>query len=155
MPNDEKPSRKHPASGVLHLPHQPTIVFDTVCTRDRIPWLANDDVHELLREVWQEATGWLVGRYVIMPDHIHYFAAATESAIEFKNWVRYWKSQYTKRHQVAEHRWLTDDWDTRMRGARQYEEKWEYIQANPVRHKLVSRPEDWPYRGEIHELRWD
>lgn len=27
--------------------------------------------------------------------------------------------------------------------------------AEPVRLGLVEKPEDWPYQGEIHELRWD
>lgn len=50
-----------------------------------------------------------------MPDHIHYFAGFTGSPVEFANWVRYWKSQFTKRHKASDHRWQTDDWDIRMR----------------------------------------
>ena len=152
--NDQRPQRKHPAHGIFFREGQPTIIFDTVCTKNRLPWLADEQVHRLLREVWQEASAWLLGRYVIMPDHIHFFAAATESAIPYDNWVRYWKSQFTKRHKVPEHGWLTDHWDVRMRHEPQYEEKWLYVQQNPVRHDLVAVPEDWPYRGEIHELRW-
>ena len=68
-PNSDLPQRKHPAHGVLYVDRQPTIVFDTVCTKDRKPWLANQDVHNLLREVWADASAWLVGRYVVMPDH--------------------------------------------------------------------------------------
>jgi putative transposase len=154
-PNSDLPQRKHPAHGVLYVDCQPTIIFDTVCTKDRKPWLANQDVHSLLRDVWTDASAWLVGRYVIMPDHIHLFAAATSTEIEFKNWVKYWKSQFTKRHKVADHRWQTDDWDTRMRTAQQYEEKWEYVRFNPVRHKLTQRPEDWPFWGILNELRWE
>ena len=135
------PQRKHPARGVLIVEGQPTIVFDTVCTKNRMRWLASDSVHALLREVWSEATGWLVGRYVIMPDHIHYFAAATEPFIEYKNWVKYWKSQFSKRHKVQGHRWLADDWDTRMRSERQYEEKWLYvqIQSGPASSRRAAR----------------
>jgi putative transposase len=151
---DRVPRRKHPAHGVLFIDGQPTIVFDTVCTKGRIAWLANDLVHQLLRQVWQEATAWLMGRYVIMPDHIHFFAAATELPIPYDNWVTYWKSQFTKRYKVARHQWLTDHWDVRMRNASQDEEKWLYVLQNPVRHGLVARPEEWPYRGEIHELPW-
>jgi len=129
--------------------------FDTICTKDRTPWLATAEVHLLLRKVWAEAEAWLVGRYIIMPDHIHMFAAATCEEIEFKNWVKYWKSQFTKQHKVASHRWQTDDWDTRMRTGEQYEEKWEYVRFNAVRHELVSRPEEWPYQGILNELRWE
>ena len=147
--------RKHPAHGVLYVAGKPTIVFDTVCTKDRKPWLANDDVHRLLCEVWVDASMWLVGRYIIMPDHIHLFAAMTAHEIEFRNWVRYWKSNFTRRLKVADFRWQTADWDTRMRTPEQYEEKWDYVRFNAVRHKLVERPEDWPYQGVLNDIRWD
>ena len=51
------------------------IIFVTVCTKDRKRILARPDVHHLLQEVWAEAREWLVGRYVLMPDHIHLFCA--------------------------------------------------------------------------------
>jgi putative transposase len=146
--------RKHPAHGVLFVDGQPTIIFDTVCTKDRKPWLATEQVHQLLREIWQGATAWLVGRYVIMPDHIHFFAAATESEIPYENWVKYWKSQFSKRHKNPEHRWLTDHWDVRIRSEAKYEEKWDYAWQNPVRAGLVTKPEDWHFQGVIHELPW-
>ena len=147
-------TRKHPAHGVLFVDGQPTIIFDTICSKGRARWLANDAVHQLLRDVWQEADAWWLGRYVIMPDHIHFFAAATESAISYDNWVKYWKSQFTKRHKAPEHRWLTDHWDVRVRNETAYEEKWDYVLQNPVRAGLVTKPDDWPWQGVIHELPW-
>ena len=50
--------------------------------------------------------------------------------------------------------WQTDCWDTQLRHVRNYEEKWEYVQANPVRKGLVSEPAAWPYQGCLQELRW-
>ena len=96
-----------------------------------------------------------MGRYMIMPDHIHFFATPGKSDIEYHNWVKYWKSQFSKRHGNKQHRWQTDDWDVRMRTAEQYEEKWEYVRHNAVRHEHVTSPEDWPYQGEIHRIRWE
>ena len=69
------PQRKRPASGVFLSRGKTTIVHVSVCTRRRRRWLATPEVHDLLTHVWREATAWLVGRYVIMPDHIHLFAA--------------------------------------------------------------------------------
>jgi putative transposase len=152
---NDPPKRKHPVHGIVFVDGQPTIVFDTVCTKDRSRWLANDDVHRLLREVWQEAQAWWLGRNVIMPDHIHFFAAATESAIPYENWVRYWKSQFTKRHNVPGNRWLPHHWDTRIRNAAAYAEKWDYVSQNPERGGLVTKSMNWPYQGIIHELPWD
>jgi len=48
----EEPGRKHPARGVLIPSQQPTIVFLTVCTKDRLRWLAQQNVHEALRKIW-------------------------------------------------------------------------------------------------------
>ena len=152
---EKQPQRKHPAHGILVIDGQPTIIFDTVCTKDRKPWLACESVHQTLREVWQEVKAWRMGRYMVLPDHLHFFAAATESTSAYDRWVTYWKSQFSKRHGDPEHLWQTDHWDTRIRNAERYEEKYEYVRSNPVRLELVEKPEDWPYQGEIHELRWD
>jgi len=72
---DKRLGRRHPAEGVLIFRDQPTIVFVTVCSRKRRPHLANDSVHNALRESWRAATAWLVGFYLIMPDHVHLFCA--------------------------------------------------------------------------------
>jgi REP element-mobilizing transposase RayT len=90
-----------------------------------------------------------------MPDHIHLFAAPGPQPVPFENWVRYWKSQFTKFHGVKEHRWQTDHWDSRLRSWESYENKWLYVHENPVRHHLVINANDWPYQGELNDLRWD
>jgi len=50
--------------------------------------------------------------------------------------------------------WQRSGFHHRLRDARQYEEKWTYLRENPLRKQLVTRPEDWPYQGTIHPLRW-
>ncbi len=152
--NNKLPYRKHPTHGIRFIDGQPTVIYDTVCAKDRQPWLTDGEVHDLLCEVWREANAWLMGRYVIMPDHVHFFAWATNIEIDYENWITYWKSQFSKKHNHRDHRWQTDHWDRRMRSANAYEEKWEYIRRNPVRHNLVDDPDEWPYQGEIHQLRW-
>src|SRR5262249_47426053 len=111
----ELPVRRRPAHGVLLVEGQPTIVFLTCCTKDRRPWLAVPEVQDALFHVWTEATAWLVGRYVLMPDHLHLFAGLAEEAVPFDNWVRYWKPQFTRRHGQPAHRWQSGHWDTRLR----------------------------------------
>ena len=151
---DSLPDRAHPTHGVLAKPDQPTIICVTVCTKDRKRWLANGTVHDQLVSVWQDATAWSVGRYVVMPDHVHLFAGENGD-IPLDNWVRYWKSQFSKQHKVSGHRWQTDHWDRRMRSAAEYEDAWNYTFWNPARAGLVESPEQWPYAGVIHDLRWD
>jgi len=148
------PQRKSPAHGVFIDKSKPTIVMINVCTKDRDRWLATDIHHALLRKVWKKATAWLVGRYVILPDHIHLFAAPGDMDLPLENWMKYWKSFFSRENQRPECRWQAGHWDTRMRTREIYEERWEYVRNNPVRHGLVKQPEDWPYSGELNDLDW-
>lgn len=129
------------------------------CVPDRLherrdPWLAAPSVHETLCCVWQRADAWLVGRYVLMPDHLHLFAGQADPNLDLDRWVRYWKSLFTRERQNPEHRWQSDHWDTRLRNRQSYEEKWNYVRLNPVRQGLVANPDDWPFQGELNHLRW-
>jgi len=73
------------------------IIFLTVCTRHRKALLANDEAAQLMVESWQTANFWRVGRYVIMPDHIHLFCAPnTFPPQPLKKWIEYWRNQVTR-----------------------------------------------------------
>ena len=75
----ESDGRKHPTHQSAYERHNtPVIVFLTVCTKDRKAIIANDSAHHLLRAAWQTQPSWLVGRYVILPDHLHLFCAPAE-----------------------------------------------------------------------------
>ncbi len=148
------PQRRRPHHNVIITTNHPVIVFITVCTKNREPWLANREVHETLVSVWREATAWLVGRYVLMPDHVHLFAAPGELDFPLGNWVGYWKAQFSRRHGNPKHRWQTGYWDTQLRRGESYDAKWEYVRWNPVRHGLVNHPDEWEFQGEIFVLEW-
>jgi putative transposase len=67
----------------------------------------------------------------------------------FDAWVRFWKSQFTRRASNKEWRWQSHHWDTRLRRNENYSEKWEYVRQNPVRAELVVDADQWPYQGEL------
>ncbi|MGI8481703.1 MAG: REP-associated tyrosine transposase [Chthoniobacterales bacterium] len=150
--------RKHP----VHLPVRgrldiPTIVFVTVCTKNRKPLLANADSHNLILDSWSAADSWLVGRYVLMPDHAHLFCApATPESPALATWLRFWKSHATRHwpNQAEVPIWQRHFWDRELRQRESYAQKWDYVRQNPVRAGLISCEDDWPYQGEMHELRW-
>jgi REP-associated tyrosine transposase len=148
------PNRHRPASGVFLYPNQPTIVLLNVCTHQRNPWLAQRVVHEALKQVWGEALAWLVGRYVLMPDHLHLFCAPGRQPVPLDRWVSYWKRLFSSQADNPTWRWQVRHWDTRLRSSESYEQKWQYVLQNPVRKGLVARVDDWPYQGELNELRW-
>lgn len=150
------PSRKYPAhQPVVEIPGRSTIVFLTVCTKNRHPILSNELAHDLLRKVWEEADKWLVGRYVIMPDHVHLFCAPN-SDFSVRSWADYWKTQVARRWPTRHGGELLqrDGWDTQMRSGQMYSEKWDYMLDNPVRAGLCPTPEEWQFQGELNRLEW-
>ena len=50
--------------------------------------------------------------------------------------------------------WQDGFFDHLLRSGESYSEKWNYVRMNPVRARLVERPEDWPFAGEIEALWW-
>jgi putative transposase len=114
-------------------------------------------MHDLLVASWERADAWRVGRYVVLPDHVHLFASPNGfDAVPVRQWVSYWKSVVT-RHLPEEPSgsiWQRDLWDRQLRSGDSYAVKWEYVRSNPVRHELIEKAEDWPYQGELHQLPW-
>ena len=84
-------NRRRPAEGVFVCRGQSTIVFVTACSRKRKPVLDNPIFHAALIDSWREASSWLVGFYLIMPDHVHLFCAPSDESHEIETWVTFWK----------------------------------------------------------------
>ncbi len=149
-----EPSRKTPAHGVHDQPNQLTVVLVTINTEKRQPWLAADEPHALLRSIWAEARAWLVGYYMLMPEHTHFFATRGEMDCSLENWISYWEREFKLAHGKAHWRFQSNHWDTRMRNGKHYEERYQYVRNNPVRRNLVEKPEDWPYQGVLFDWVW-
>ncbi len=152
------PERKAP----IHLPPrypldgQP-LVYLTVCTDQRKPILCRLAVHDLMVDTWQKADHWLVGRYVIMPDHVHLFCSPAQWYIHsLAKWVQYWKAMISRQWPWPKEQpiWQRSFWDTQLRKEEQYLEKWKYVQLNPVRKEFTTDPKNWLFQGELHEFRW-
>jgi adenosylcobyric acid synthase len=166
-PSKKPANRKHP----IHLPpvdrfKTSTIIFLTVCTKNRQPLLHNDRMHELLQQAWEQADGWRVGKYLIMPDHIHLFCSPARQDFSLQAWVKYWKSLVSRAVKgfgancgpggtgPSMPVFQRDFWDTQVRRGKEYGEKWDYIRANPVRAELTDHPDRWEFQGELNVLFW-
>jgi putative transposase len=145
--------RRHPAKGVFIFRGQATIVFVTVCSRCRKSDLANAVVHDGLLRAWNKADRWVIGAYMIMPDHIHFFCSPLDETMEIEKWMTFWKRQLKRVLGENAPQFQIDGFHHRLRGEESYTEKWEYVRANPVRAGLVEKAEDWPYQGVLNELR--
>jgi hypothetical protein len=141
--------RKRPAKGIVEDERLPTLIFLNVCTNQRKPWLADPNVHATLVEIWQSATHWEVGPYVLMPDHLHLFAWPGYGSGTFDQWVQYWKSMFTRKTRDRRMRWQSGCFHHRVRSWEGAEAKRQYMIMNPVRAGLVGSPEEWPFQGEV------
>jgi putative transposase len=150
--------RKYPAHITpIERHNEPIILFVTVCSKDRKRILASIDVAQTIVSAWTGAKSWSVGRYVIMPDHIHLFCAPNVFPAEpLQQWIRYWKNVASRNWPRPDDQpiWQRDFWDTQLRRHENYDEKWEYVVENPARAGLVDKSEDWPFHGELNFLPW-
>jgi putative transposase len=151
---NELPQRQNPSSGVHIQLGESNIVLLTINTDKREPWLANETAHRLLHQTWSEAKAWLVGDYLLMPDHLHAFCAPQDLQFTIEAWIAYWKRQFSLKHGRTEWKFQPCGWHHRLRDGENYSEKWLYVQENPVRKGLVQRIEEWPFKGRVFDLIW-
>jgi putative transposase len=150
----EFPQRRNPSPSVHIELGRSNFVLLTVTTEQRAPWLANETTHQLLHQAWMEAKAWLVGDYLLMPDHLHCFCAPHDLHFTIEMWISYWKRQFARKHKRTEWKFQSLGWHHRMRDGENYSEKWLYVQENPVRKGLCQRIEDWPFKGKVFDLMW-
>ena len=112
----------------------------------RLPEIAEIILETLF--VYRDRAAYLLHEFVVMPDHLHLMltpgpATSLEKAIQLikggsSNRVHKARNQKMEIWQVGFHDWTIrdyNDWQTKV----------EYIHENPVRAKLVEKPQDWPY----------
>lgn len=152
-----KPARRHPVHlSPLEAHNRPIVVYVTACTAKRRKILASASAYSAIVGAWSGASAWLVGRYVIMPDHIHFFCAPNDfDSPSLERWMRFWKSEATRNTgKPSGTVWQRHHWDRQLRSGESYTDKWEYVRSNPVRHGLIANADDWPYQGELNVLQW-
>ena len=132
------------------------IVFVTQAVAGRRGLLARAEVVETILEAWKGNDHWLIGRYVIMPDHLHFFCAPRVVETSLKKWMQVWRACATRNWPRAEEKpiWQKDFFDRDLRSGESYGEKWRYVLENPIRAGLVERAEEWSWQGELNVLRW-
>ncbi len=131
--------------------------FITFNTYKRRNFLARPEVHEAFCIFCFKAQEHdvAVGRYVIMPNHVHLFAAFSLGGTALRNWVQSLRSVIGKRLLTIglnKPHWQEGFFDHLLRSHESYSQKWEYVRMNPVRAQLCQSPEAWPYQGEIIQI---
>ena len=133
--------------------YDPSLYFITFNTCHRRKLLATDRVHKKFIAFSKAGLprGIAVGRYVIMPDHVHLFVSGT---IDFSlvQWVRVLKRNLSTAIPATRPHWQKGFFDHLIRHSESYAQKWDYVRQNPMRAGLVRHLDDWPWQGEIERL---
>jgi REP element-mobilizing transposase RayT len=134
----------------------PLILWCTVRADKRgAKWVAQGAVMETLLEVWSGGEHkWLVGDFMLMPDHLHFFCCPKliREGVEVERWTGYWKDRFTKRVRQPQWRWQDGLFHTRMRSDAHYLDRLDYMRENPVKAELAAKAEDWPWQGRVWDL---
>jgi REP element-mobilizing transposase RayT len=107
------------------------IYFLTACTYQRRQSLADPTVAPILIDEWpsaRERHGLHIGRFVIMPDHVHFFAVADSGGKPLAGFIAKWK-EWTAKHVVRSLAFPPPLWQPRffdhlLRSEESREEKW-------------------------------
>jgi REP element-mobilizing transposase RayT len=136
------------------------VSFVTFCTDARKAILANQPTHDAFVLFCHGALqrNIFVGRYILMPDHVHLFVKLSPPSRNLSDWIKSLKNSLSKapRHQnVSAPYWQKGFFDHILRSTELYSQKWLYMTENCIRAGLVKTVVDWPFQGEIHPLRID
>ncbi len=111
--------------------YQYPVYFVTFCTHARKSWLACVEVHEAFGRFAERARDFdiAVGRYVIMPDHVHLFVRGGPDFILGK-WIGSLKQCLAKAAGCLKSDgliWQEGFFDHTLRGDESMTEKWNYV----------------------------
>jgi putative transposase len=126
------------------------LYFVTFATRDRKRIPSLDGAQAVLEQYAHRAIenfNVALGRYVIMPDHVHLFVRGGRD-FTLSPWIGGLKRAMSVALKSSR-LWQPGFFDHILRSNESYGEKWNYVRENPVRAGLVKSAGDWPYQGEI------
>jgi putative transposase len=134
--------------------------FVTTVTWQRTPLFRNSQTAELMMDLltnYREQKKYDLHEFVIMPDHLHLLITPAAD-ISLERAVQLVKGGFSFRLGKAKRGlvWQESFTNHRIRDEQDYAHHAEYIRMNPVRARLVERPELYRYssagcgRGSIH-----
>jgi putative transposase len=127
------------------------IYFVTICVEDRQSGLANAAAFNAFKTAVAKLQHWKVFAAILMPDHLHAFAAPTQNRSaklgNFSGALKRWMREQLH----ASWNWQPGCFDRLLRSDESLHDKWLYVRENPVRAGLVEHWKDWPYRIGLYD----
>ncbi|MEW6327498.1 MAG: transposase [Thermodesulfobacteriota bacterium] len=137
--------------------------FFTVVTYQRQPILCCEESRALLREIITKVRNshpFIIEAWVLLPDHMHCIWRLPDGDVAYSLRWALIKSEFTKRARAWLHMpsptasrkkyregtvWQRRFWEHMIRDEQDFSAHCDYIHYNPVKHRVVNTPKDWPY----------
>ena len=127
------------------------VVFITMVTANRAPWLADSRAKGLVLEALRETKRTRPFRHfahVLLPDHMHWLIQCDNGA-DISHLVRDIKLGVIHRYRSlglpSRRLWQPRYYDHIIRDERDFKSHMDYIHYNPVKHGHATRPRDYPW----------
>ena len=107
---------------------------------------------------YRDEGAFLLHEFVVMPNHAHLILTpAEDTALEKAIQLIKGGSSHEihRRRELRLQIWQAGFHEESVRDLNDYRRKAEYIRMNPVRARLVERPEDWPHGSASGNFRMD
>jgi putative transposase len=132
------------------------IFFITSVTAQRRPIFRREETADLLISTlthYRDAGKFLLHEFVVMPDHIHLLITPAEN-ISLERAVQFMKGGFSFKLRKGAI-WQEGFTNHRVRDEEDYAQHRVYIWMNPVRAKLVERPEEYRWSSAFGRIRLD
>ena len=139
-------------------------VFITLVTFGRSHIFADKKAQEILKQVWMDVARrhpFITDAICVLPDHIHTLLTLPEDSYNYSLRIREIKRLFTIKYLAkfdeANQRnlsrlrkkeatvWQRRFWEHTIRDEQDYQNHFDYIHYNPVKHGLVNNIADWPW----------
>jgi putative transposase len=139
-------------------------VFITLVTYNRTPIFLEPDARDIFRFAWKDTTRkfpFKTDAICLLPDHIHVLITLPENDNDYPLRIREVKRVFTKgyllNHEEKHERnqshkskkestlWQRRYWEHTIRDNNDYQNHFDYIHFNPLKHGLVENLSSWPW----------
>lgn len=141
-------------------------MFFTVALSDRRSRLLLTEI-AALREaarITRTERPFQIDAWVVLPDHLHCIWTLPEGDADYSTRWRLIKARFSRGLPVGPRRpslearqergiWQRRFWERHIRNEADFAVHLQYCWINPVKHRLVEKPEDWPYSSVHRDIR--
>ena len=138
------------------------LYFFTVVTYHRAPLFTDESRIEILREAFRKVMRhrpFQVDAVVVLPEHLHCIWRMPQGDDDFSSRWREIKKAASREIDTATNQrnelmvWQRRFWEHAIRDEADWKKHMDYIHYNPVKHGLVSRPDEWRWSSFRNAVR--